>query len=64
MFQSSEEGAQTTIYCAVSEELEGMTGKYYSECREAENKASESSKDMGLAKKVWEISERVTGLVN
>lgn len=31
--QSSEEGAQTTIYLAVSEEVEGVTGKYFSDCR-------------------------------
>ena len=26
------EGSQTTIYCAVSEEMEGVSGKYLSDC--------------------------------
>lgn len=33
-FKNSKEGAQTTIMCAVSKFLEGVTGKYFSDCRE------------------------------
>ena len=28
-FKDAKGGAQTTIYCAVAEELEGVTGKYF-----------------------------------
>ena len=27
------EGAQTTVYCAVSEEMEGVTGQYLDDCK-------------------------------
>ena len=63
VLQSPEEGAQTLIYCAVSDEVRGQSGKYYVDCREADDQSSEMSKDMGLAKKLWEVSERMTGLV-
>ena len=29
IFKSVVQGAQTTIHCAVAEELEGVTGKYF-----------------------------------
>ena len=29
IFKSIVQGAQTTIHCAVAEELEGVTGKYF-----------------------------------
>ena len=60
LFQTPQQGAQTTIYCAVSEELEGVTGKYFSDCKVANE--SQKAKDDGLAKKLWEISEKYTGL--
>ncbi|KAL4232049.1 Dehydrogenase reductase SDR member 13 [Mactra antiquata] len=60
--KSPEEGAQTTIYCSVSEEVEKDSGKYFMDCKEADNKSSILSKDMGLAKKLWEKSEQLTGL--
>lgn len=28
-FKTTKEGAQTSVYCAVAEELEGVTGKYF-----------------------------------
>lgn len=31
--KSVEQGAQTTIHLAVSEEVEGVTGKYFSDCQ-------------------------------
>lgn len=62
--KTAEEGAQTSIYCAVSEEVKGQSGKYYQECQEAEEHSSELSKDIGMAKKLWEVSERITGLVD
>ena len=29
IFKEAAQGAQTTIYCAVAEELEGVSGKYF-----------------------------------
>ena len=34
LMKTPEQGAQTTIYCAVAEELENVSGKYYSDCKE------------------------------
>ena len=31
--QSAKEGAQTTIYLAVADEVEGVTAKYLSDCK-------------------------------
>ena len=28
-FKNSEQGAQTNIYCAVAEEIEGISGRYF-----------------------------------
>ncbi|XP_039397022.1 retinol dehydrogenase 12-like [Mauremys reevesii] len=58
---SAEEGAASTIYCAVSEEVAGITGKYFdSDCRLV--LPSAAARDLGLARKLWEESERLTGL--
>ncbi|CAM4555772.1 retinol dehydrogenase 13-like [Caretta caretta] len=58
---SAEEGAASTIYCAVSEEVAGVTGKYFdSDCRLM--LPSAAARDPGLARKLWEESERRTGL--
>jgi len=35
VMKTPEQGCQTTVFCAVSEELDGASGKYYSDNREA-----------------------------
>uniref|UniRef100_A0A8C3IK13 Uncharacterized protein n=1 Tax=Chrysemys picta bellii TaxID=8478 RepID=A0A8C3IK13_CHRPI len=58
---SAEEGATSTIYCAVSEEVADITGKYFdSDCRLVLPCAA--ARDPGLERKLWEESERLTGL--
>ena len=58
-FKDCKQGAQTTIYCSVAEELNGVSGLYYSDCRVDE--CNKLAKDPGLAKKLWDVSERFTG---
>ncbi|KAM6429717.1 retinol dehydrogenase 13-like [Rhynochetos jubatus] len=59
--KSAEQGAVSTIYCAVSEEASGVTGKYFdSGCGMA--LPSAAARDAGVARKLWEESERLTGL--
>ncbi|XP_027577400.1 retinol dehydrogenase 13-like [Pipra filicauda] len=59
--KSAEQGAASTIFCAVSEEAEGVSGKYFdSSCRLA--LPSAPARDAALARKLWEASERLTGL--
>lgn len=55
-----EEGAQTTIYLASSAEVEGVTGKYFDKCRAVPS--SRVSYDEGIARQLWEVSARMTGL--
>lgn len=57
--QSSEEGAVAPIYCAVSEELEGVTGKYFdSDCSLV--LPAPLARDPALAVKDFEVCERLT----
>jgi len=53
-FKSAEEGAQTSIYLAVADEVADVTGKYFSDCKICE--PSKPAKDDATAKKLWEIS--------
>jgi hypothetical protein len=54
------QGAYTSIYAATSEELEGIGGKYFANCDYA--RTSPQSKDVKVARKLWDISEKLTGL--
>ena len=53
------QGAQTTIYCAVSEEMEGVTGKYLSDCKITQPKIPQATDDQ-LAERLWEVSIELT----
>ena len=55
------QGAQTVIYCAVAEELEGVTGKYFGECRE-EKLVTQVATDDQAAERLWSVSVRMVGL--
>ncbi|XP_003746430.1 retinol dehydrogenase 11 [Galendromus occidentalis] len=54
------EGAQTSLHLSVSEEVDGISGEYWKDCRVA--KGSAASRDMKLATKLWNQSEKLTGL--
>jgi dehydrogenase/reductase SDR family protein 13 len=56
--KSNEEGAQTSLYCATAPELEGVTGRYYDNCRE---KAPSSVATPELAAELWRRSEAFVG---
>lgn len=59
-FKTAAHGAQTSIYCAIAPELDGVSGKYFSDCAvKQEAKLARSDED---AKKLWEVSENLTGL--
>lgn len=55
------EGAQTTIYCAVEESLQNESGLYYSDC--APRTAAPRGLDDEAAKKLWELSASMVGLM-
>jgi len=59
---SPEEGAKTSIYLASSPEVSGVTGKYFSKCLSVPyNKEADNPE---IAKKLWELSEKLTGFRN
>ena len=57
---SPEESAQTIIYLANSEEVNGITGKYFDK-RKSRN-VSNKCTDIQLRKNLWQLSENLTGL--
>lgn len=57
-----EEGADTQIWLAMSDEVEGVTGKYF--VRRRETRSSAISYDSAIAKRLWEVSARMTGLAS
>ncbi|XP_057335711.1 retinol dehydrogenase 14 [Microplitis mediator] len=59
-FKTPKQGAQTTIHLAVSEELEGVSGKYFLDCKEYG--LSSGVKDPAKGKKFWELSESLVKL--
>lgn len=58
-FQTPEQGARTAIYLASSDEVKDITGEYFYRCKIA--KSSKRSKDMALAKRLFEFSEQLVG---
>lgn len=55
-----ERGAQTSIYLASSPEVEGVSGKYFDNCRAVNS--SPVSYDREAAERLWQISLELTGL--
>lgn len=56
LFMSSvEEGAATTLYCAISPEVSAQSGLYYDKCSVKE--PSKVGQDVGLAAELWTRSE-------
>ncbi|MBI5596339.1 MAG: SDR family oxidoreductase [Elusimicrobia bacterium] len=54
-----EKGAETIVYLASSPQAAGVTGKYFVRCAEARTTAA--AQDDDAARRLWELSERVTG---
>ncbi|NWI16189.1 RDH12 dehydrogenase, partial [Crypturellus soui] len=54
------EGAQTSVYCAVAEELDSVTGQYFSDCQPAY--VSPRGRDDETAKKLWSVSCELLGI--
>lgn len=55
-----EQGAETSIYAASSQEMAGVTGKYLDKCKPVVS--SKESYDVKVAKKLWDLSAELTGL--
>ncbi|XP_029527874.1 dehydrogenase/reductase SDR family member 13-like [Oncorhynchus nerka] len=60
LFLDPESGAQTTLHCALQEGIEPLSGRYFFCC--APQDVVAKGKDDAVAKKLWEVSERLSGL--
>jgi retinol dehydrogenase 14 len=58
--RSPEEGARTVVHLASSPEVEGISGRYFEDMAEAPS--SKASHDPALAARLWEETERLTGI--
>jgi NAD(P)-dependent dehydrogenase (short-subunit alcohol dehydrogenase family) len=70
-FKTPEQGAATTVWCAVSPLLEGLGGVYCENCNVAEQVPNDSkltsgvrpwATDAALAERLWTLSEEITSL--
>lgn len=59
-FKKPEKGAETSIYLASSQEVEGITGKYFA--KKQQKQSSEESYNEDYAKRMWELSTDMTQL--
>jgi len=57
--RSPAKGAESSIYLALSDEVKGMSGKYYFNCKE--HKPSKAGRDEQAAQRLWDISEKMCG---
>jgi len=60
MMKTPAEGAKTTVYLASSPDVEGVSGKYFSNCKAV--MPSKEAQDDSVAKRLWELSEKLTGI--
>jgi NAD(P)-dependent dehydrogenase (short-subunit alcohol dehydrogenase family) len=58
--RSPEQGADTLIWLASSADVDGVSGKYFSDRKEIG--AKEVAYDPSVRRRLWEISEELTGL--
>lgn len=59
-FLSPARGAESYVYLACDESLSGVSGRYFN--RRQETRSSSASYDAEAARRLWEVSERLTGL--
>jgi retinol dehydrogenase 14 len=59
-WKSPEEGARTPIYLASSPEVEGVTGRFFRNCKPG--RSSRRSYDEADALRLWEVSAELVGL--
>ena len=57
---SPEEGAQTSIHLATSDEVQNITGKYFSKKKSIQVNSKYNT--LGIQKKLWTLSKELTGL--
>jgi NAD(P)-dependent dehydrogenase (short-subunit alcohol dehydrogenase family) len=61
-FASPEKGAETSVYLSASSEVENVSGKYF--IKKTSVESSPESYDVEIARRLWKVSEELTGLVS
>jgi len=59
-FRTPEKGAETAIYLATSQDVEGQSGGYYYDCKP--HKIPEAGQSDRVAAELWALSEKMTAL--
>lgn len=59
-FKTAKAGAQTSIFAAIDPDLNDVTGKYFSDCKEKE--VAEAGQDDKMAAWLWAVSAKWSGL--
>jgi retinol dehydrogenase 12 len=59
-FRSPEGGAATSIHLASSPAVEGVSGKYFADCKET--RPARRAQDPDTARRLWEVSAQLTGV--
>lgn len=62
IYKSLKSGAQTTLMCAVDPDLKNVSGRYFRDCRIAEE--SKSGQNDDDAEWLWRTSEKLAGLAD
>ncbi|MFC2113290.1 SDR family oxidoreductase [Bacteroidota bacterium] len=60
ILKSPKKGAETIVYLASSQEVEGISGKYYASLKQLKSNAESYKQEVW--KRLWEVSEELTGL--
>ncbi|KAK0058283.1 retinol dehydrogenase 12 [Biomphalaria pfeifferi] len=60
--KTPEEGAQTSLHLALSDDVKTVSGKYFADCRLMESGANPIIHNKELAEKLWKHSCEMTGL--
>jgi NAD(P)-dependent dehydrogenase (short-subunit alcohol dehydrogenase family) len=55
-----EDGVEATLHLAISSEVEGVTGRYFDQLREA--RADDQAYDPEARRRLWSLSEEIVGL--
>ena len=58
--RSPQDGAKTSVHLAAAPEVDGVSGKYFIDCRPAQS--SRESQDREIARRLWERSAAMTGI--
>lgn len=58
--RSAKKGAETSVYLASSQEVEGVSGKYFDDKKE--KRSSEESYDEGKAAALWDLTAKLVGI--